>query len=255
MTPAEFAALLRANPVFAALPPQEIGALAQVARHERIHARDFVFMEGDAARLLYIVRAGRVKILKHSRAGKDVVLELLGPGEVFGACAVLERRPYPATAQAMEVTEVVGIPGDAVLPLLDRYPSIMRELALMIGRRLRTAHEAVRSLSLEPVEVRLAAVLLRLAAREGRPAKEGIKLPYHLTRQSLGEMAGTTVESTIRVVSRWIKCGLVSDDAGCLVLRDQEALRKLAQVEPPCPASAPQARSRTLAAAPHEDRR
>lgn len=225
-------ALLRANPVFRGIPAKEFEGLFQVTQAEKYRPREFIFMEGDPSLWLYIVESGRVKILKHSRGGKDVVLELLGPGELFGGVAVLEKRPYPATAQAMETTEALKIPRDALLTLSERHPSIVREMALMIGRRLRTAHEAVKSLAVEPVEPRLAASLMRLADREGKPFKGRIELPYHLTRQSLADMAGTTVETTIRVVSRWIKKGLVADDSGRLVLKKPDALRAVAQGEP-----------------------
>jgi CRP/FNR family transcriptional regulator len=81
------------------------------------------------------------------------------------------------------------------------------------------------------VEARLAAALLRLAEREGARKREGLTLPFHLTRQSLSDMAGTTVETTIRVVSRWTRDGLVLDDGGHIVLRNVEALRELAEGE------------------------
>jgi CRP/FNR family transcriptional regulator len=232
MTDKAGGALLRANAVFKGVPAKEIEGLIQVTQTDRRRPREFLFEEGDAALWLFIVKTGRVKILKHSRAGKDVVLELLGPGEIFGGVAVLEKRPYPATAQAMETTEVLKIPSDALLALSERHPSIVREMALTISRRLRTAHESVKSLAVEPVEPRLAATLMRLADREGKPSRAGVELPYHLTRQSLADMAGTTVETTIRVVSRWIKEGLVVDDRGRLVLKRPPALRAMAQGEP-----------------------
>jgi CRP/FNR family transcriptional regulator len=223
------ARILRASPVFASLPQKDLDALAEGAREDRYRARDYVFMEGDAAAWLCVVKTGRVKIVKHSRAGKDVVLELLGPGEVFGGVAVIERRPYPAAAQAMEPSVVVKVPADAVVAVSDRHPGVIREMALMIGRRLRDAHDSVRSLSVDPVEARLAAQLLRLAEREGTRGKEGLALPFHLTRQSLADMTGTTVETTIRVVSRWLRDEIVLDEDGRLVVRDVGALRDLAE--------------------------
>ena len=225
-------ALLRANPVFREVPAKDIESLTPGTQAGRYRPREFIFMEGDPSLWLYIVQSGRVKILKHSRAGKDVVLELLGPGEIFGGVAVLEKRPFPATAQAMETTDVLKIPRDPLLALSERYPSIVRELALTIGRRLRTAHESVKSLAVEPVVARLAATLMRLADREGKRSRHGVELPYHLTRQSLADMAGTTVETAIRVVSRWLKDGLVVDDSGRLVLKNPDALRAMAQGEP-----------------------
>jgi CRP-like cAMP-binding protein len=83
----------------------------------------------------------------------------------------------------------------------------------------------------EPVEARLAATLMRLVDSEGKRSRNGVELPYHLTRQSLADMAGTTVETAIRVVSRWLKDGLVVDDSGRLVLKNPDALRAMSRGE------------------------
>jgi CRP-like cAMP-binding protein len=227
----EVLAFLQTCPVFAGLPAPELEALAASAREKSCRAREFVFHEGDPALWLCLVRTGRVRIVRHSRVGKDVVLELLGPGEIFGGVAVIERRPYPASAQATEASDVVEIPADVVIGLAERHPPVVREMALLIGRRLRAAHDSVKSLAVEPVEARLAATLLRLADRDGVRTRGGIELPFHLTRQSLADMSGTTVETAIRVVSRWIRDEVVDDRGGRLVVRDQKALRELAQGE------------------------
>jgi len=225
-------AFLKTSPMFAGVPANEIAALAAVAHEDTYRARDYVFMEGEPAEWFCLVRSGRVKILRASRGGKEVVLELLGPGEPFGGVAVIERRPYPASAQATETSVVMKIPREPVVALTERHPGVIRELALMIGRRLRAAHESVRSLAADPVEARLAAALLRLAERDGERGPRGLTLPYHLTRQSLADMTGTTVETTIRVVSRWQRDALVRDDGGRLLLADPEALRAIAEGEP-----------------------
>jgi CRP/FNR family transcriptional regulator len=226
---AEVLDFLRASPVFAGLPSRELESLARAAREEPFRPRDYVFREGDPALWLCLVRSGHVRIVRHSRTGKDVVLELLGPGEVFGGVAAIERRPYPAAAQATEPSAVVKIPADVAIALAERHPSVVREMALLIGRRLRAAHDSVESLSVEPAEARLAAILLRLADREGVSTTDAVELPFHLTRQSLADMSGTTVETAIRVVSRWLRDGLVQDRGGRLAVRDRDALRALAE--------------------------
>ncbi len=228
----DVAAFLRQRPVFAGIPAREIDALAAVALEERHRARAHIFMEGDPARWFYLVKSGHVKIVRHSKSGKDVVLDLLGPGEVFGGVAVIEKRPYPAAAQATEATVVVKIPGDPVIAVAERHPAFIREMALMIGRRLRAAHDSVESLAVDPVEARLAAALLRLAEREGTRTKgDAVALPFHLTRQSLADMTGTTVETAIRIMSRWLRDGLLVDEGGRLVLTDREGLTALAEGE------------------------
>ena len=231
MSARDTATFLHRCPVFAGLPAREVEALGAVASEARYRAREYIFMEGDPARWLCLVREGRVKILRHSRTGKDVVLDLLGPGELFGGVAVIEQLPYPATAQALEPSAVVRIGADVMIGLSERHPAMVRELALLIGRRLRTAHDSVKSLAVDPVETRLASAVLRLGEREGQPGQGGLVLPFHLTRQSLADMTGTTVETTIRVVSRWLKDGLVTDESGRFALRDLQALRDLAAGE------------------------
>ena len=226
----DVAAFLRQRPVFARIPAREIDALAAVTLEESHRARAHIFMEGDASRWFYLVKSGHVKIVRHSKTGKDVVLELLGPGEVFGGVAVIEQRPYPAAAQATEPTVVVKIPAEPMIALAERHPPFIKEMALMIGRRLRAAHDSVESLAVDPVEARLAAALLRLAEREAPRAKgDAVALPFHLTRQSLADMTGTTVETAIRIMSRWVRDGLLVDDGGRLMLSDRERLTALAE--------------------------
>ena len=231
MSPKNLAALLLGNPIFAGIPAREIEALAAYVTEEAHRPREYVFMEGDASRWFYVVKSGHVKIMRHSRTGRDVVLELLGPGEIFGGVAVIEKRPYPAAAQATEPTIVLKIPAEPLIAFAERHPVFIKEMALMIGRRLRAAHDSVKALAVDPVEARLAGALLRLAEREGTRGKEGVTLPFHLTRQSLADMTGTTVETAIRIVSRWLKSGLVIDEGGRLVLSDLDGLRALAEGE------------------------
>jgi CRP/FNR family transcriptional regulator len=126
---------------------------------------------------------------------------------------------------------ITRIPQDVIVPLVERHPGVVREVALMIGRRLRAAHDAVESLAADPVEARLAATLVRIAEREGVRARDRIALPFQLTRQSLADMTGTTVETAIRVMSRWQREGLLVEEQGHLVIADLGRLRQLADGE------------------------
>jgi CRP-like cAMP-binding protein len=218
--------VVRGNRLFAGLPEKDLAALATAARDASYRAREYVFLEGEPPGSFCLVKRGHVKIVRHAKSGQDVVLELLGPGEAFGGVAVIERRPYPASAQTTEPTVVTKIPQDIIVALADRHPSIVREMALMIGQRLRHAHESVTSLASEPVEARIAGVLLRIAEREGVRAAGGVTLPMQLTRQSLADMTGTTVETAIRVLGRWQRDGVLHDEGGHLMIPDLEVLRE-----------------------------
>jgi CRP/FNR family transcriptional regulator len=229
MPPRDAGDVVRGNPIFAGLPAKDLAALAAAARDVTYRAREYVFHEGEVAISFCLVKRGHVKILRHARSGKDVVLELLGPGEAFGGVAVIERRPYPASAQATEASVVTRIPQDLIIVLAERHPSIVREMALLIGQRLRTAHESVTSLAADPVEARLAAALVRIAEREGVRTRDRLTLPFQLTRQSLADMTGTTVETAIRVLGRWQREGLLDEEDGRLGLANLEALRERAE--------------------------
>jgi CRP/FNR family transcriptional regulator, nitrogen oxide reductase regulator len=223
---------LKSGTIFAGVPVKEIASLAAVAREDRYAAREYLFTEGDAPAWFWLVRSGRVKILKQSRGGKEVVLELVAPGEPFGGVAALEGRAYPASAQAMETSTVVRIPPEPIVALARRHPGFVGELARMLGRRLRAAHDSVKSLATDPVESRLAARLMRLAKAEGERDPRGLVLPFRLTRQTLADMTGTTVETTIRVVSRWLKKGILDEGDGRLIVPSIEVLRELVEPEP-----------------------
>jgi CRP/FNR family transcriptional regulator len=144
------AEFLTASPLFVGLPAQAIRTLASLSRAEHYPARAFISHEGDPAVWFCVVRSGHVKIIRRSRSGRDVVLDVLGPGEPFGGVAVIERRPYPASAQALEPAAVLKIPQHAIVALADRHPSLIKEMALMLGRRLRAAHDSVASLAADP---------------------------------------------------------------------------------------------------------
>jgi CRP/FNR family transcriptional regulator, cyclic AMP receptor protein len=108
MTVRDLALVLRQCPAFTPLPAREIDALAALAIAESHRARDHIFDEGDPALWLYVVRSGHVKIVRHSHAGRDVVLELLGPGDIFGAVAVLTPSHRPPSSNTAARRETSG---------------------------------------------------------------------------------------------------------------------------------------------------
>jgi CRP-like cAMP-binding protein len=164
--PRDAAAFLRTNTVFGRLPAREIELLGSAAVEETRRAREFVFLEGDPAKWFCVVKSGHIKILRHPEPARTWFSSCWARGEVFGGIAVIEQRPYPAAAQATDAVVVLKIPAEAMIAVSERQPSLVKELALMIGRRLPAAHDSVKSLAVDPVASRLAAALLRRAERE-----------------------------------------------------------------------------------------
>lgn len=197
--------------------------LALFARKEYA-SEEYVFFEGDVPCRLWFVEEGRVKLLKHSDMGKDVIVTVVSTGSFLGELAVREGVPCPVTAQAVGPTVMLTLQADAYLELLHRYPDLGVFIIESLGQRLNEAYDTIRSLAVERVERRIARLLLKLANSVGQAAGASILIDMPLTRQDIAEMTGTTVESAIRVMSKFRKQGLIASRSGKLYLNEPHSL-------------------------------
>jgi CRP-like cAMP-binding protein len=221
--------LPRAMGLLRGVPLEELAALP-VERVERGPGERFL-SEGDPGDSVYGVLTGRVKVSKQARDGRDFCLEVLGPGEVLAAVAVIRRIPMPATAIALERAACLRVPAACFLGLLERHSFVSTRLMDVMARRLVDAGCSQVCLATEPVEVRLAMVLLRMADKFGAPRGGELVFSQSLTRQNLAELAGTTVETAIRVMSRWTRDGLIRSTSGRITILQPDSLRRM--VDPP----------------------
>jgi len=201
--------------------------IAAATREQRADTDHTLFVEGQPADSLWAVKEGLVHIVKHGPEGREIVLQVIAPGELFGAVAALEERPYPASAVAAKGTVVWRTPAALVRDLCEKHPTLRAAILGQVTCRLRDAHERLRSVALERVEQRLARMILTLADRIGY--QRDCVTVLTITRQELADMVGTTVESTIRVTSKWQQAGIVSSSRQLLGLTDVAALTKIAQ--------------------------
>ena len=221
--------MLEETPILSPLSPSDWERVKDLFVEKHFGKDDYIFFEGDPSSWLGVILEGRVKMIKHSGAGKDVVLDVISPGEMLGEVAAFNGKPYPATAQAMEPTVVASIYRDDFLRLLKQYPALALGLIEELGRRLREAQETITSMAVERVERRIARILLKLAATTGSSSEEGIVIEMPLTRQDIAEMAGTTVETTIRTMSKFRKKGLVQTKRGRVTILEPHQLVRLAE--------------------------
>lgn len=218
------AGLLRKAPLFSGLSSAELEKLTGLTVERSFQPGEFILFEGDRADWFYLIQQGRVKVVKQTPSGKDFILEVFSTGEMFGAVAVFKDIPYPASAQAIEQTSVLGIRREDLLAFLARDPAVALKIINILGERLEKAHDRLRDLATERVEQRLARILLMLAG------KIGPSLPF--TKQEIADMAGTTTETTIRVLSRLAKGDVIRSTRGRIVIHDEKRLRLLAEGPP-----------------------
>jgi len=218
---------IRQVSIFNSLTPQDAKEMAPYLHTGKFKKKESIFDEGDPSEWLYIVTAGKVKITKISQEGKEIILELISPMEFFGGIAVVRGFPYPANAVAMENTEVLKISRKNLMSLMDRFPGLMYCMAANIGDRIKGSHETLKNIALEKVEARIASLLLKLSDKAGEKTAEGVMITMKLTKQDIAEMVGTTVETSIRTISKLTKAGLVASKGGKILIRDLDKLRSL----------------------------
>ena len=218
--------LVRAFPVLRAVPWEELAALP-CERVER-QAGEYFFEQDSPGDAAWGILTGRVSILKRAAGGRELCLEVLGPGDLVGAVAVMRRQKMPAAALALDDAACLRIPSGPFMQLLERHPQVPMRLLDLVSRRLMEAGRSRLELATEEVEARLARALLRLADKFGAQRGEEIVFSQSFTRQNLADLAGTTVESAIRVLSRWTKAGFVRTSDGRIVVQDVDALAQRA---------------------------
>ncbi len=221
---AEIEALLRVTPVFRQLAPADRLTVAAVADIRRYDKGEVIFEQGAPSDLFYTIATGRVKIFKSLASGKDVIIEVFGPGDPLGAIAVYGGRPFPASAAALEETVCVVIPSTDFFALLERQPSLVRGLLLGMTVRVVELTNRIGELSGGRIEPRFARLFLKLGSQMGREDRGGIFIPLALSRQELADMTGTTIETAIRIMSRWGKLDVVRSEKDGFVILDRRTL-------------------------------
>lgn len=224
MTAADKKQILKVSAIFSGLSDEDLASLEGVAGGRSFSQDEYVFWEGDPPDWFYIIAQGGVKVIKHSSQGKEFIIAFFGPGEMFGEVAVFEDRPYPASAQATVPTTVVGFKREDFLGFLSVHPQVALRIINILGGRLRDAQSRLRDLAGERVEQRVASLLVMLSSRLGPT------LPF--TRQEIADMAGTTTETAIRIMTGLRKRGITRSVRGRITIVDARKLSLLAEGHP-----------------------
>ena len=224
MDPKAKAEVLRQTSIFSGLSDKELNELAGLAVERSFMPGESIFWDGDTSDWFYIVAEGNVKVLKHASSGKEFIIAFFGPNEMFGEVAVFENQPYPASAQATAATRVLGIRREDFLTFLANRPQVAIGIINILAGRLRVAQTRLKDLAGERVEQRLARTLLMLSSKLGRT------LPF--TRQEIADMAGTTTETTIRVMSQLRERGIIRSVRGKVIILDDVKLKLLSEGPP-----------------------
>jgi CRP-like cAMP-binding protein len=202
------------------------------ARRERIRPHiltraydegDYLYYASQPAEYLWVVGEGEVRTLRGSESGRITTLETLHPGDLFGLAAMTEGARYTESAQGVVPGEVWFLPRRTIASILHADPDLGRILLGIVAQRLQSAHERLCSFAHDSVTERMARAVLE--------ASDGERI--ETTRRILGEAAGTTVETAIRVLRRFERSGWIEGGVGWIRIRNRQALARVARGDSP----------------------
>ena len=216
-------------PFFRHLSSEAIAEINRLFEDRDVPAEQAIYFEGDPGEHLYLVAMGKVKLLRHTASGRDVLLDILRGGEYFGSLAILGGRGYTESAVAQTDCCILQISSSNFEKILNRYPDVSLKVLRAVGQRLEESQEIVKQLSVYSADQRIAAALIRLATKMGEQKEHGMLIQLPFSRQDLAAMTGTTVETVSRVMSRFAEQGLVTTGRKWVEINDIRGLEQIAK--------------------------
>ena len=215
---AKRAALLSSS-LFQAMSPDELAGIIAIASDRVIARGAVIFQKGDPGSSLMAVLKGSVRISTVSPEGKELTLNTIRPGEVFGEIALLDGKPRSADATATEETQLLVLERRLFMPMLRGNEDLLLRLLGTLCERLRRTSLALEEIALFDLPARLARVLVKLGQDYGRPGPEGVRIDVRLSQRDLSTLVAASRESVNKQLRHWRDDGVVSMDRGYLVLR------------------------------------
>ncbi|MBP1701916.1 MAG: putative cAMP-binding protein-catabolite activator and regulatory subunit of cAMP-dependent [Chloroflexi bacterium] len=216
-------AFISSLPLFVGSRPESLAALAAASRIRKIPKGQVVFFQSDQGDAIYAVRSGSVAIQLVNTDGREMIINQVGPGEVFGELAVLTGRPRSTNVVAMKPTELVMISGEVFTRVVDSDMVITRHLLDLLAHRLSASTVRESSLAFLDGQARLALTLLNL---DEQWQEEGL---ISASQAELAVRTGLTRQTVAKILGRWRRAGWLLTGRGRIMLLDREALKRTSQ--------------------------
>lgn len=220
---------LLSSPLFEAMNPVELEEVLRLSSERRVTRGASIFQKGDEGSSMMAVLAGRVRVSSVSVEGREITLNVIDPGEVFGEIALLDGKPRSADCTAIEETMLLVLERRHFLPFLQRHESLYLRLIAVLCDKLRNTSMALEELALFDLPARLARVLLKLALDYGRQTQQGIRIDVKMSQRDLSNLVASTRESVNKQLRIWRDDRVVDLDGGYLILCRPDELRMLVE--------------------------
>ena len=220
---------LQKTPLFSALDEEAAIALQKSMVPQAIKKGNTLFQEGDAGDRLYVVTEGKIKLSHASGDGRESVLMVLGPGDMFGELSLFDPGPRTATAVAVTDSKVLGLGNTDLNPWLAGRPEVAQKLLQALAHRLRRTNEAMSDLVFADVPGRVAKALLELGEKFGSKTEVGVYVNHDLTQEELAQLVGASRETVNKALADFVSRGWLKLETRSVELLDLERLSKRAR--------------------------
>jgi CRP/FNR family transcriptional regulator len=221
--------VLRRAPLFEGLDEESARALRRQMPDVKLSRGEHLFLEGQEGDKLYIVLDGKLKLTRAAADGRENVISVLGPGEMFGELSLFDPRPRTSSASAITDATLAGLAHDALRAWLGDHPDVSIHMLKALARRLRRANDVVADLVFTDVPGRVAKNLLDLADRFGEQERDGLHVHHDLTQEELAQLVGASRETVNKALADFAARGWLQISARSVLILDTERLRRRAR--------------------------
>jgi CRP/FNR family transcriptional regulator, cyclic AMP receptor protein len=219
--------LLLTSPLFDALPTEALDNILTQATEKSVRRGQTIFQKGDEGSYMVAVLIGRMRISATSPEGREITLNMIDAGEVFGEIALLDGKPRSADATAIEDSQLMMVERRHFLPYLISNHDLALRLIDVLCERLRDTSETLGNFAMLDLAGRLARKLLNLAAEYGKPANGRIRLEIRLSHTDLGRFVGCSRETVNKQMRAWEEEGIVAREGGRIALHKPHVLKRI----------------------------
>ena len=218
--------VVRRAPLFTALDEAAAASLRASMDAVKIAKGSILFKEGDDGEHLYIIIDGKLKLGTSSGDGRENLLSILGPGEMFGELSLFDPGPRTSTATAVTDAKLLSLSHEKVIPWLRQNPEVSLQLLTRLSQRLRRTNEAVGDLVFSDVPGRVAKALIDLGDRFGKTTPEGLLVNHDLTQEELAQLVGASRETVNKALADFAGRGWLKLDGRSVLIADVDRLSK-----------------------------
>lgn len=213
-------------PIFSQLDQDEIKQIRNITNLRKYKKGQIIITEGNKGDSMFVIKSGKVKIYKTSLDGREMILDIKGPGSFFGEVVLFNGLNYPATVEAIENSEIVIIKSIDIENIIMNNSKIALEMIMVLNKRLFEAQKKLKNMAFNDTYVRAAQLILTLGDKYSTKVEDGLKLELSLTREELASLVGTSRETISRALSQFNKEGAISMKGRKIVITDRDKLKK-----------------------------